>query len=74
MGILSVSCHYTACGGVVRPIPFRCAGCRRNNQQVTQRPLYMGWRRPRTDDEYYAFVDEFIQAVKQRWQEYPATV
>lgn len=28
----------------------------------------MGWRHPRiTDDEYYAFVDEFIQAVKQRW-------
>ncbi|PCO16542.1 hypothetical protein CQA18_27405, partial [Enterobacter hormaechei] len=31
-------------------------------------PLYMGWRNPRiTDDEYYEFVDEFIQAVKQRW-------
>jgi malate dehydrogenase (oxaloacetate-decarboxylating) len=28
----------------------------------------MGWRHPRiTDDEYYQFVDDFIQAVKQRW-------
>ncbi len=39
-----------------------------NNQQLLNDPLYMGWRHPRiTDDEYYAFVDEFIQAVKQRW-------
>ena len=31
-------------------------------------PLYMGWRHPRiSGDEYYAFVDEFIQAVKRRW-------
>ena len=28
----------------------------------------MGWRHPRiTDDDYYEFVDEFIQAVKRRW-------
>lgn len=28
----------------------------------------MGWRHPRiSGDEYYAFVDEFIQAVKRRW-------
>lgn len=28
----------------------------------------MGWRHPRiTDDEYYQFVDDFIQAVKHRW-------
>ncbi|STD20627.1 NAD-dependent malic enzyme [Enterobacter asburiae] len=27
-----------------------------------------GWRHPRiTDDEYYQFVDDFIQAVKHRW-------
>jgi len=39
-----------------------------NNQQLLNDPLYMGWRNPRiTDDEYYEFVDEFIQAVKQRW-------
>ncbi|MGQ7789803.1 hypothetical protein ACULNC_12560 [Shigella flexneri] len=39
-----------------------------NNQQRLNDPLYMGWRNPRiTDDEYYEFVDESIQAVKQRW-------
>jgi malate dehydrogenase (oxaloacetate-decarboxylating) len=30
--------------------------------------MYMGWRHPRiTGDDYYRFVDEFIQAVKMRW-------
>jgi malate dehydrogenase (oxaloacetate-decarboxylating) len=39
-----------------------------NNQQLLNDPLYMGWRHPRiTDDEYYQFVDDFIQAVKHRW-------
>ncbi|MFP1463057.1 hypothetical protein ACLB1E_22745 [Escherichia coli] len=38
-----------------------------NNQQLLNDPLYMGWRNPRiTDDEYYEFVDDLIQAVKQR--------
>ncbi len=32
--------------------------------------MYMGWRHTRiTGKEYDAFVDEFIQAVKQRWPE-----
>lgn len=34
-----------------------------NNQQLLNDPLYMGWRHPRiTDDEYYQFVDDFIQS------------
>lgn len=39
-----------------------------NNQQCLNDPLYMGWRHPRiTGDEYYEFVDAFINAVKRRW-------
>ncbi|MDI7637248.1 oxaloacetate-decarboxylating malate dehydrogenase, partial [Cronobacter sakazakii] len=60
---------YTACGGIspayTLPIVLDVGT---NNQQLLNDPLYMGWRHPRiTDDEYYAFVDDFIQAVKQRW-------
>ncbi|MGL5726248.1 MAG: NAD-dependent malic enzyme, partial [Plesiomonas sp.] len=39
-----------------------------NNPQRLNDPMYMGWRHPRiTGEEYDAFVDEFIQAVKRRW-------
>jgi malate dehydrogenase (oxaloacetate-decarboxylating) len=60
---------YTACGGIspayTLPVVLDVGT---NNQQLLNDPLYMGWRHPRiTGDEYYAFVDEFIQAVKQRW-------
>lgn len=60
---------YTACGGIspayTLPVMLDVGT---NNQQLINDPLYMGSRHARiTDDEYYAFVDEFIQAVKQRW-------
>ncbi|OSN07451.1 NAD-dependent malic enzyme [Lonsdalea iberica] len=60
---------YTACGGIspayTLPVVLD-AGT--NNPQLLNDPLYMGWRHPRiSGDEYYAFVDEFIQAVKRRW-------
>ncbi|EHD20903.1 MULTISPECIES: NAD-dependent malic enzyme [Brenneria] len=60
---------YTACGGIspayTLPVVLDVGT---NNPQRLNDPLYMGWRHPRiTDDEYYAFVDEFIQAVKRRW-------
>ncbi|MEC5319355.1 NAD-dependent malic enzyme [Brenneria populi subsp. brevivirga] len=60
---------YTACGGIspayTLPVVLD-AGT--NNPQRLNDPLYMGWRHPRiTGDEYYEFVDEFIQAVKRRW-------
>lgn len=60
---------YTACGGIspayTLPVVLD-AGT--NNPQLLNDPLYMGWRHPRiTGDEYDAFVDEFIQAVKRRW-------
>ncbi|WP_114191941.1 NAD-dependent malic enzyme [Edaphovirga cremea] len=60
---------YTACGGIspayTLPVVLD-AGT--NNQQLLNDPLYMGWRNPRvTGEEYNAFVEEFIQAVKRRW-------
>jgi len=60
---------YTACGGIspayTLPVVLD-AGT--NNQQLLNDPLYMGWRHPRiTGDEYYAFVDQFIEAVKVRF-------
>jgi malate dehydrogenase (oxaloacetate-decarboxylating) len=60
---------YTACGGIspayTLPVTLD-VGC--NNPSLIDDPMYMGWRHPRiTGDEYYAFVDEFIQAVKVRW-------
>ncbi|WP_075181237.1 NAD-dependent malic enzyme [Pantoea sp. 1.19] len=60
---------YTACGGIspayTLPVVLDVGT---NNQQRLNDPLYMGWRHPRiTGEEYDAFVDEFIQAVKRRW-------
>ena len=60
---------YTACGGVhpasTLPIMLDVGT---NNPQHLEDPLYMGWRHPRiTDDEYYQFVDDVIQAIKARW-------
>ncbi|ELN2737350.1 NAD-dependent malic enzyme [Pluralibacter gergoviae] len=60
---------YTACGGInpasTLPIMLDVGT---NNPQHLNNPLYMGWRHPRiSDDEYLAFMDMFIEAVKQRW-------
>lgn len=60
---------YTSCGGIspayTLPVVLDVGT---NNQQLLNDPLYMGSRHPRiTGDDYYAFVDEFIQAVKHRW-------
>lgn len=60
---------YTACGGIspayTLPVTLDVGT---NNQALLDDPMYMGWRHPRiTGDEYYQFVDEFIQAVKMRW-------
>lgn len=60
---------YTACGGIspayTLPITLDVGT---NNAALLDDPMYMGWRHPRiTGDDYYAFVDEFIQAVKTRW-------
>lgn len=60
---------YTACGGIspayTLPVTLDVGT---NNEALLNDPMYMGWRHPRiSNDEYYAFVDEFIQAVKLRW-------
>lgn len=60
---------YTACGGIspayTLPVTLD-AGT--NNEALLNDPMYMGWKHPRiTGEEYYAFVDLFIQAIKSRW-------
>ncbi|MGR9000086.1 MAG: NAD-dependent malic enzyme [Gammaproteobacteria bacterium] len=60
---------YTACGGIdpatTLPI-FLDVGT--NNQERLKDPFYIGWRHERiTGDDYYQFVDLFIQAVKRKW-------
>ncbi|NQZ10699.1 MAG: NAD-dependent malic enzyme [Algicola sp.] len=60
---------YTACGGIspayTLPVVLD-VGC--NNKEITDDPMYMGWHNPRiSGEEYYKFVDAFIQAVKRRW-------
>ncbi|WP_335952005.1 NAD-dependent malic enzyme [Acinetobacter beijerinckii] len=60
---------YTACGGIspayTLPITIDVGT---NNQQLLNDPIYMGWRQPRIiGDEYYAFVDKVIEAIKRRW-------
>lgn len=60
---------YTACGGIspayTLPIVLDVGT---NNPDLLNDPMYMGWRNERiSGDEYYEFVDLFIQAVKRRW-------
>lgn len=60
---------YTACGGIspayTLPITLDVGT---NNQSLLDDPMYMGWRHPRvSQQEYDAFIDEFISAVKRRW-------
>ncbi len=60
---------YTACGGIspayTLPVMLDVGT---NNQSLINNPMYMGVKSPRiSDDEYFEFVDTFIQAVKRRW-------
>lgn len=62
---------YTACGGIspenTLPI-YLDVGT--NNPERRSDPSYIGWRHERiTGDDYYAFVDAFVQAVKKKWPE-----
>ncbi len=60
---------YSACGGIspahTLPVTLDVGT---NNQQLLNDPMYMGWRHERiTGDEYFEFVDRFIQVVRDRW-------
>ncbi|WP_043529274.1 NAD-dependent malic enzyme [Litchfieldella xinjiangensis] len=60
---------YTACGGIspayTLPIMIDVGT---NNQALLDDPMYMGWRHQRiSQDEYNAFMADFIAAVKRRW-------
>jgi len=60
---------YTACGGIepdmTLPILLDVGT---NNQERLKDPLYIGWRHERiSGDDYYDFVDLFVQAVKRKW-------
>ncbi|MGR4069940.1 NAD-dependent malic enzyme [Billgrantia sp. C5P2] len=60
---------YTACGGIspayTLPITLDVGT---NNQILLDDPMYMGWRHPRiSQEEYDAFLEDFIAAVKRRW-------
>ncbi|RCV89141.1 NAD-dependent malic enzyme [Billgrantia montanilacus] len=60
---------YTACGGIspayTLPIMLDVGT---NNQTLLDDPMYMGWRHPRiSQEEYDAFIESFIAAVKRRW-------
>jgi malate dehydrogenase (oxaloacetate-decarboxylating) len=60
---------YTACGGIspANTLPIML-DVGTNNQTLLDDPMYMGWRHKRIgQDEYNAFIEQFIQAVKRRW-------
>ncbi len=60
---------YTCCGGIspayTLPIILDVGT---NNQDLLDDPMYMGWRHKRiVGEEYFNFIDQFIQGVKARW-------
>jgi len=60
---------YTACGGIspayTLPVMLDVGT---NNQKLLDDPMYMGARHKRIEQEqYYEFLDLFINAVKRRW-------
>ena len=60
---------YTACAGLnpARSLPV-LLDVGTNNQGLLHDPLYLGLQQLRVDgEEYYAFVQEFIEAAKARW-------
>ncbi|MES0885234.1 NAD-dependent malic enzyme [Roseibium sp. SCP14] len=60
---------YTAAGGINPAVTLPVlldAGT--NNEERLNDPLYIGWRHERiTGDDYFEFVDLFVQAVKRKW-------
>ena len=60
---------YTAAGGIKPSVTLPVvldAGT--NNKERLEDPLYIGWRNERiSGEDYFEFVDLFVQAVKQKW-------
>jgi len=60
---------YSACGGIspAHTLPV-ALDVGTNNQDLLDDPMYLGWRHERiVGDEYFNFIDQFIQVVKDRW-------
>lgn len=66
IGKLSI---YTACGGISPAYTLPVAlDVGTNNKTLLEDPYYMGMRHPRVSKaDYDAFVDQFIDAVQERW-------
>ncbi|WP_377193708.1 NAD-dependent malic enzyme [Ruegeria meonggei] len=60
---------YTAAGGISPSVTLPVVlDVGTNNQERLEDPLYIGWRNERVSgDEYFEFVDLFVQAVKRKW-------
>ena len=60
---------YSACGGISPAYTLPIAlDVGTNNQDLLDDPMYMGWRHSRIQgDDYFDFIDQFVQAVKARW-------
>ncbi|WP_348774529.1 NAD-dependent malic enzyme [Ruegeria atlantica] len=60
---------YTAAGGISPSVTLPVVlDVGTNNQERLEDPLYIGWRNERVSgDEYFDFVDLFVQAVKRKW-------
>ena len=60
---------YSAVGGIApnQTLPI-VLDCGTNNRQLLDDPNYLGWRHERIgEEEYFEFVESFIQALKKRW-------
>ncbi|MEQ8859188.1 MAG: NAD-dependent malic enzyme [Pseudomonadales bacterium] len=60
---------YTACGGISPAYTLPVAlDVGTNNEGLLEDPMYMGMRRPRIgQNEYNQFVDQFVDAIQERW-------
>ncbi|MGI9282327.1 MAG: NAD-dependent malic enzyme [Endozoicomonas sp.] len=60
---------YSAVGGITPNLTLPITlDCGTNNKKLLEDPNYLGWRHERIgDDDYYEFLEMFIQALKRRW-------